>query len=76
MNFYDLLDTNDVRHIISIVSDVLTRATAPDLADSKETKMYTHVAHYIDNHGASMTVPFDEKNLDIFQILDDAKLET
>lgn len=38
--------------------------------------MYTHVAHYVDNHGASMTVPFDEKTLDIIQILDDAKLET
>ena len=38
--------------------------------------MNTHVAHYVDNHGFSMTVPFDEKTLDIIQILDDAQLET
>ena len=76
MNFYDLLDTNDVRHIISIVSGVLTRVTAPDSADLKEIKMNTHVAHYTDENGFNMTVPFDEKSLDILQILDDAKLET
>lgn len=38
--------------------------------------MNTHVAHYVNEHGFNMTVPFDEKSLDIIEILDDAKLET
>ena len=44
MNFYDLLDTNDVRHIINIVSDVLTRAGTAELVPYEEAYMF-----YLDN---------------------------